>query len=329
MLQHIQGDRDYRPQGHRVRDGDYHGWAKFQKAKPPSFRGELDKTLAEVWIQELEKLFKVLRCSDEQKVKYVIYLLASEAENWWKGAQQLIGARGTQLTWENFKIAFFENYYLVSVRNQNEIEFMQVKQGNMPFEEFITKYEELSNFTSYLKHNADEALKAMHVTTALNTTMRNVIAPLDIKNYAELVNRCCIVARSIEVAEKLKQGTNFSNKRPMNFSKGEGSNVKKPMGSKSAPNSCPNCGKTHGGRPCQFGSNVCYSCGQTGHYARECPHNKQTSEGAKPTTKGRVFTLKGEEATKLDDLIEGTSMINGKLMTVLFDSGIDVILGMN
>ncbi|KAF7801226.1 hypothetical protein G2W53_044506 [Senna tora] len=277
MLQHIQGDRDDRPQGHRARDGDYHGWAEFQKAKPPTFRGEFNPTLAEEWIQELEKLFKVLRCSVEQKVEYAISMLASEAENWWKGARELMEARGTQITWENFKISFFEKYYPASVRNQKEIEFMQMKQGNMPFEEFIAKYEESSNFSSYRKHYADEARKAMHVKAALNTTKRNVIAPLDIKNYAELVNRCRIVARNIKVAEKVKQGTNFSNKSPMNFSKGGSSKGKTPMVSKSAPNSCPNCGKTHGGRPCLFGSNVYYSCGQTGHYARDCPQNKQAS----------------------------------------------------
>ncbi|KAF7844254.1 DNA-binding protein HEXBP-like [Senna tora] len=83
-----------------------------------------------------------------------------------------------------------------------------------------------------------------------------------------------------EVVEKVKQGTNFSNKRPMNFSKGGSSKGKKPMVSKSAPNSCANCGKTHGGRPCLFSSNVCYTCGQTGHYARDYPQKKQTSERA-------------------------------------------------
>ncbi|KAF7800945.1 Retrotransposable element Tf2 [Senna tora] len=59
--------------------------------------------------------------------------------------------------------------------------------------------------------------------------------------------------------------------------------------------------------------------GRDGHYATDCPQKKQTSEGAKPPTKGRVFPLKGEAATESDDLIEGTCMING----------IDVILGMN
>ncbi|KAF7800913.1 Retrotransposable element Tf2 [Senna tora] len=72
---------------------------------------------------------------------------------------------------------------------------------------------------------------------------------------------------------ELEMGTNFSNKRPMNFSKGGSSKGMKPM---------------------------------VRHYARDCPQNMQTSEGAKPPTKGRVFTLKGEEATESDDLIEGT-----------------------
>ncbi|KAF7832091.1 hypothetical protein G2W53_014424 [Senna tora] len=84
-------------------------------------------------------------------------MLASEVKNWWKGARQLMEAQGTRLTWENFKIAIFAKYYPVSVRNQKEVEFMQMNQRNMPFEEFIDKYEELSNFSSYLKHNVDEA----------------------------------------------------------------------------------------------------------------------------------------------------------------------------
>ncbi|KAF7843784.1 uncharacterized protein G2W53_000689 [Senna tora] len=138
MMQHIQEERNEKAPGPRVSDDNYHGWAEFQKARPSAFRDKFNPILALGWLKELEKLFKVLKCSDEQKVEYATYMLA------------------------------------------------------------------------------DEALKAMHVTLALNSAMSNVIAPLDIKNYAELVNRCWIVARNLEKTENI----NLNNKRPMNYSKG-------------------------------------------------------------------------------------------------------------
>ncbi|KAF7800734.1 Gag polyprotein [Senna tora] len=79
----------------------------------------------------------------------------------------------------------------------------------------------MSKFYSYLRHNPDEAWKAMHVTSTLNTAMRNVVAPLAIKSYAKLVDRCRIVALNIKVAEKNKQKDNFNNKRPITSLKAE------------------------------------------------------------------------------------------------------------
>ncbi|KAF7807637.1 RNA-directed DNA polymerase isogeny [Senna tora] len=136
----------------------------------------------------------------------------------------------------------------MSVRNQKEIEFMQLKQGNMPFKEFIAMYEELSKCSSYLKLHAYEAWKAMLMSAALNSTMKNVVGSLTIKNYAELVDRCRIVALNIEGAEKYKQKVSFINKRLMNFSKGGSNKGKKPMWGNNAPNPCSKCGRNHGAK---------------------------------------------------------------------------------
>ncbi|KAF7844216.1 DNA-binding protein HEXBP-like [Senna tora] len=89
----------------------------------------------------------------------------------------------------------------------------------------------------------------------------------------------------------------------MNFSKAGNNKGMKPMLGNNAPNPCSKCGRNHGSRPCLSGQNVCFSCGKPGHFAKVCSQPKKAGDGAKPPTKGSVFTLKGNKANKSDDLI--------------------------
>ena len=42
---------------------------------PPSFKGESDPLLAESWMRETEKIFRAIRCPDEDKVTLATYML--------------------------------------------------------------------------------------------------------------------------------------------------------------------------------------------------------------------------------------------------------------
>ncbi|MQM05712.1 hypothetical protein Taro_038527 [Colocasia esculenta] len=48
---------------------------RFKRILPPSFKGESDPLLAESWMREIEKIFRAIRCADEDKVTLATYML--------------------------------------------------------------------------------------------------------------------------------------------------------------------------------------------------------------------------------------------------------------
>ena len=48
---------------------------RFKRMTPPSFKGESDPLMAESWLRETEKIFRAIRCPDEDKVTLATYML--------------------------------------------------------------------------------------------------------------------------------------------------------------------------------------------------------------------------------------------------------------
>ncbi|XP_057418304.1 uncharacterized protein LOC130712492 [Lotus japonicus] len=72
---------------------------------------------------------------------------------------------------------------------------------------------------------------------------------------------------------------------------------------------------------------VCWKCQKPGHVERNCLNAAKaepvlnTARGRRLSAPGRVFAISGEQATVTDDLIQGTCVIAGTSLMVLFDSG--------
>jgi len=56
------------------------GLAEFRRNKPLQLFGGYDPNKVELWIKEMEKIFRVMNCIDNQKVSYVMFMLIAEAE---------------------------------------------------------------------------------------------------------------------------------------------------------------------------------------------------------------------------------------------------------
>ncbi|MQL92719.1 hypothetical protein Taro_025348 [Colocasia esculenta] len=60
---------------------------RFKRMAPPSFKGESQPLLAESWMREIEKIFRAIRCAEEDKVSLATYMLQIGAYRWFAAGE--------------------------------------------------------------------------------------------------------------------------------------------------------------------------------------------------------------------------------------------------
>ena len=78
---------------------------KFKRLHPTEFTGTIDPSAAEEWLKGIERVFRVLEVTDEQKIRLASFSLAGEALVWWENAERIHttpspGIVPQAITWE-------------------------------------------------------------------------------------------------------------------------------------------------------------------------------------------------------------------------------------
>jgi len=55
----------------------------FLRNHPPTFKGRHDLDGAQTWLKEVERIFRVMQCTEAQMVRFGTHMLAEEADDWW------------------------------------------------------------------------------------------------------------------------------------------------------------------------------------------------------------------------------------------------------
>ena len=100
--------------------------AKFYKQRPIDFHGNDDAMKADFWIMDMERIFRVLPCTDEQKILFATDTLRDEAQYWWSAQVQA----GMPSKWEEFLKIFRKQYFPPSLYEQKTQELLHLQQGN-------------------------------------------------------------------------------------------------------------------------------------------------------------------------------------------------------
>ena len=119
----------------------------FLQHKPPTFRGTYDPALAEQWLSEVERTFRVLgtRISDADKAQYAAYTFKDEALHWWSTIEAL---RGDQppMTWADFRGKFVNRYYPANFKYRMQRQFTDLRQGDRSVTQYIDEFIRLSKY---------------------------------------------------------------------------------------------------------------------------------------------------------------------------------------
>nr|XP_017224822.1 PREDICTED: uncharacterized protein At1g04910-like [Daucus carota subsp. sativus] len=152
----------------------------FQSVNPPEFKGSADPIEARIWLKEIEKAFMLVKVRDEQKTEFASYYLKEEATYWWESVRAMEGTE--DVTWDRFKELFLEKYFPQFLQDRMELQFLELKQGDMSVAEYEKKFAELARFVpTYVD---TDRKRAKRFQQGLKAWIRGKLAILELDTYA-------------------------------------------------------------------------------------------------------------------------------------------------
>ena len=170
---------------------------------PPTFKGRYDPDGAQTWLKEVERIFRVMQCNVAKMVRFGTHMLAEEADDQWVSTRPLLENEAEGVTWAVFRREFLSRYFPEDVRGKKEIEFLELKQGDMSVTEYATKFVELVKFYPHYNVNTVEFSKCIKFENGLRAEIKRAIGYQKIQQFYELVSRCRVYEEDTKAHYKI------------------------------------------------------------------------------------------------------------------------------
>lgn len=237
----------------------------FLRNHPPAFKGRYDPDGAQEWLKEVERIFRVMQCSEVQKVRFGTHMLAEEADDWWVSLLPMLEQDGAVVTWAVFRREFLNRYFPEDVRGKKEIEFLELKQGDMSVIEYAAKFVELAKFYPHYTAETAEFSKRIKFENGLRADIKRAISYQKIRIFSDLVSSCRIYEEDTKAHYKVmsERRGKGQQSRPKPYS-ALADKGKQRLNDERRPN--------RRDAPAEI---VCYKCGEKGHKSNVCTKDEK------------------------------------------------------
>ncbi|XP_071686227.1 uncharacterized protein [Rutidosis leptorrhynchoides] len=232
------------------------------KVEIPEFNGTAHPDDFLDWLSTVERVFDIKDIPENLKVKLVTLKLRKHASLWWNHVQkQRAYARKSKVaTWDKMKRLMREKFLPENHRQQAFVEYHNLRQHSMSVEEHIHEFDKLR-----MRCDVNEPEEQL-IARFLGTLKPEIADVVTLQPYWTYTDVCTLALKVEKHISKGKSKSPFIRTTPppkttptmADKGKGESRVISPPTGS-------------------TVRSPKCYKCQGTGHYARECPNQRNAT----------------------------------------------------
>ncbi|XP_050888516.1 uncharacterized protein LOC127093616 [Lathyrus oleraceus] len=165
MMQHLNGGLHSQGIPQEAAGGSF---IDFFRMNPSEFHGGLNLVKAHEWVTNMERIFQIMHCNEENKVVFASHMMR----------------------------------VLLSLRTQKEFEFQQLRHGTMSVSMYAEKLEDMAAYSRHAIYAPDEKWKINQFLFGLRGEISHSISQREFTTYAELLRQCYVTENSLKKVQE-------------------------------------------------------------------------------------------------------------------------------